>query len=58
LIRGGPGLVGNRLEGRPIDSGADVISRPGQVTGVSTLLVEYDASHLYTFWACITSLIS
>ncbi len=50
LIRSGPGLAADRLEGRPVDSGAEVFSPTGAGTGTSALLVDYDALNDYTFW--------
>src|SRR6185503_6221066 len=46
-VRGGPGLINNRLEGRPTDSGA----RVGAIAGVGSareVVIEYDALNAAT----------
>jgi hypothetical protein len=49
-VRGGPGLVNNRLEGQPVDGGGYVHHDGPIQPGASEITFEYRASHSYTFW--------
>lgn len=51
VIRGGPGLINDRLEGRPTDSGIHIRSSVGVVPrGTQRVLVSFRSSRTYSFW--------
>lgn len=51
LVRGGPGVINNRLEARPTDSGATVESPTAAMpAGVSSVVVEFDNTQTLSFY--------
>ena len=51
LVRGGPGVINNRLEARPTDSGATVESPTAAMpAGVSSVVVEFENTQTLSFY--------
>jgi hypothetical protein len=50
LIRRGPGVTNNRLEARPIDSGAELVRSGSPHVGTSVVIVEWDGLLDWNYW--------